>query len=46
MRFLLHRIDSRNWKLTPDYENNKIIVESPDLEPDLKEHQQEALERS
>jgi len=46
MRFLLHRIDSRNWKLTPDYENNKIIVESPDLEPDLKERQQEALERS
>jgi len=45
MRFLLHRIDSRNWKLTPDYENNKIIVESPDLEPDLKEHQQETLER-
>jgi len=46
MRFFLHRIDSRNWKLTPDYENNQIIVESPDLEPDLKDFQQEALERS
>lgn len=44
MRFLLKRIDSRNWTPIPDYENNQILFEPEDLEPDLKEIQQEALE--
>jgi len=44
-RFLLHRIDSRGWKFVHDKENNRIIVDPEDLEPDLKDIQQQAQER-
>ncbi|MEG4520299.1 MULTISPECIES: hypothetical protein [unclassified Microcoleus] len=44
-RFLLHRIDSRSWKPVEDKENNRIIFEPEDLEPDLKDIQQQAQER-
>lgn len=44
-RFLLHRIDSRGWKPVEDKENNRIIFEPEDLEPDLKDIQQQAQER-
>lgn len=40
LRFLLHRIDARKWKYTPDKENNRILFETAKLEPDLKETQQ------
>ena len=40
LRFLLHRIDSRKWKYTPDKENNRILFETEKLEPDLQEVQQ------
>ncbi|MBE9224154.1 ATP-binding protein [Phormidium sp. LEGE 05292] len=44
-RFLLHRIDSRGWKPVEDKENNRIIFEPEDLEPDLKDIQQQAQEK-
>jgi hypothetical protein len=43
-RFFLHRIDSRGWKPVEDKENNRIIFEPGDLEPDLKDIQQQAQE--
>lgn len=43
-RFLLYRIDSRGWKPVEDKENNRIIFEPQDLEPDLKDIQQQAQE--
>ena len=43
-RFLLHRIDSRDWEPTEDRENNRIIFEPKRLEPDLKEVQQQTQE--
>lgn len=45
MRFLLHRIDSRVWRPVEDKENNRIIFEPEDLEPNLKDIQQQAQER-
>ncbi|MBE9102622.1 hypothetical protein [Vacuolonema iberomarrocanum] len=44
-RFLLHRIDSRGWKPVEDKENDRIVFEPEDLEPDLKDSQQQAQER-
>jgi len=44
-RFLLHRIDSRGWKPVEDKENDRIIFEPEDLEPDLKDIQQQTQER-
>jgi hypothetical protein len=44
-RFLLHRIDSRGWKPVADKENDRIVFEPEDLEPDLKDIQQKAQER-
>ncbi|EDN70894.1 ATPase [Beggiatoa sp. PS] len=38
-RFLLHRIDSRGWNPVEDKENNRILFEPKELEPDLKEIQ-------
>lgn len=37
VRFLLHRIDSRDWTTIVDKENNRIMFESKLLEPDLIE---------
>jgi hypothetical protein len=45
MRFLLCRIDSRGWKPVEDKENNRIIFEPRDLEPDLEDIQQQTQER-
>jgi hypothetical protein len=44
-RLLLHRIDTRGGKFVHDKENNIIIFEPEDLEPDLKDIQQQAQER-
>ena len=44
MRFLFHRIDSRGWKSVEDKENNRIIFEPKDLEPDLEKIQQKTQE--
>jgi hypothetical protein len=44
-RFLLHRIDSRGWKPVEDKENNRIIFEPKDLEPDLQDIQLQAQEK-
>lgn len=44
MRFLFHRIDSRGWRAVEDKENNRFILESKGLEPDLEEIQQKAQE--
>ena len=44
-RFLLHRIDSRGWKPVEDKKNDRIVFEPEDLEPDLKDIQQQAQER-
>ncbi|MEZ5673233.1 MAG: hypothetical protein R3E08_12990 [Thiotrichaceae bacterium] len=40
VRFLLHRIDSREWNPVVDEQNNRILFEPKDLEPDLVEIQQ------
>lgn len=45
-RFLLHRIDSRNWTAKPDIENNRIAFEAEHLDPDLEQIQQETQEYS
>jgi hypothetical protein len=45
MQFLLHRIDSRNYRPVEDKENKRIIFEPEGLEPDLKDIQQQAQER-
>ena len=45
MRFLFHRIDSRGWKAVEDKENNRILFESKQLEPDLEVIQKETQER-
>ncbi len=45
-RFLLHRIDSRDWEPIEDRENNRIIFEPRHLEPDLKEIQQQTQEET
>ncbi|OQW91929.1 MAG: ATP-binding protein [Thiotrichaceae bacterium IS1] len=45
IRFLLHRIDSRDWNPVEDAENNRILFEPKNLEPDLKEIQQETQEQ-
>lgn len=44
-RFLLHRIDSRGWKPVEDKENDRIVFEPEDLEPDLKDIQQQVQEK-
>ena len=44
VRFLLHRIDSRDWKPIADKENNRIMFEPKELEPDLQEIQQKTQE--
>lgn len=44
IRFLLHRIDSRGWTPVADYENNRIIFEPSNLEPDLQQIQQVSQE--
>ena len=41
MRFLLHRIDSRNWEAIPDLENGTIAFKPKSLEPDLSEIQEQ-----
>ena len=45
IRFLLHRIDSRDWNPVEDRENNRIIFEPKNLEADLKDVQQQTQER-
>ena len=44
MRFLLHRIDSRDLKPVADKENNRIIFEHEHLAPDLEEIQNKTQE--
>lgn len=46
IRFLFHRIDSRGWESVVDKGNNSIIFKPKDLEPDLKEVQQQSQERT
>lgn len=41
IRFLLHRIDSRDWTAVVDDENNRIVFKANQLEDDLQEIQQE-----
>ena len=41
MRFLIHRIDSRNWEAIPNSENSTIAFMPKDLEPDLLEIQEQ-----
>ncbi len=45
-RFRFHRIDSRTWRAVEDRENNRILFEPKDLEPDLEEAQQETQEQT
>ena len=44
VRFLYHRIDSRGWKVVEDKENNRILFESKNIEPDLEKIQQKSQE--
>jgi hypothetical protein len=44
MRFLFHRIDSRGWKAIEDKDNNRILFEPENLEPDLEAIQQKTQE--
>lgn len=41
-RFRFHRIDSRGWTAVADQENNRILFEVQNLEPDLAKIQQES----
>ena len=43
-RFLFHRIDSREFTLTEDKENNRIQINPKELEPDLEETHQKTEE--
>lgn len=45
IRFLLHRIDSRGWKAVEDKENNQILFEPKQIEPDLESIQKETQEK-
>jgi len=45
IRFLFHRIDSRDLKPVADKENNRIIFEPERLEPDLEDIQNKAQEK-
>lgn len=43
-RFRFHRIDSRTWKAVEDTENNRILFQPQNLEPELEKIQQETQE--
>lgn len=45
IRFLFHRIDSRDWKAIEDKENNRILFEPKQLESDLEIIQKETQEK-
>jgi hypothetical protein len=45
LRFLFCRIDSRTWEPIEDKENNRIIFALKNLEPDLRDKQNQAQER-
>jgi hypothetical protein len=45
-QFRFHRIDSRTWRAVEDRENNRVLFEPKDLEPELEAAQQETQEQS
>ncbi len=46
MRFLLHRINSRNWEAIPNPEKGTVTFEPKGLEPDLLEIQEQTQKES
>jgi len=45
LKFLVHRVDTRNWEAVPDEENNRIIFQSTQpLSEDLQQAQREHQE--
>lgn len=46
LHFLLQRIDTRNWQLEEDRENNRVLIKPQELEPDLQETQQKTQEQT